>query len=558
VIEISYATEGVSIIDKLGVRLRMILHNIMIYLLLLVLEMAIACEAADVTGAHIRGSAVNAVIYVSPAGSDRNPGTKERPLRTIAGATKVAVAKSDKGIGVRIRIAPGIYRDSVNIQSSPDRPTAPIVYEATKTGTTIVAGTDKWTGGWTKSKESGAYSHQWTPAWGFGPDIWADYAAEAPHASMRPIVRRREIVFVNDVAQKQVLTSAELVPGSFCIQEQRKCILLYPGSGCVPNEADIEVGKRDVLFSVDGRSNISLLGLVFARSSNYVTKGAVRFKRANNIVVENCRVEWNNGDGICLNECNDVTFRNVVSSHNGMSGIIFYQGRNIIFQGLVTDYNNWRGTAGGFDNWATAGLKAFHIHGMALRDYSTRYNATFGLWFDTDNRDIIVERMRSTYNSRAGVLLEASQGPIGIYGSEIMNNERGIYIASSAGVTIVRCRINGNRAPQIAIKGDYLNGRSPDDWETGQTYKILPERCSLLRNTITGESGDRSLIGLGDDPNDWASFDCFLRSLTASGNTYYHPSSDKAFVNSQGHPVDLKEWQKVTRQDKSSVWARPK
>lgn len=534
----------------------MVLRILVVSTISAMFGLANVCSAVGITGAQIPNKTINTVICVSPAGLDHNPGTRRRPLRTLSRATKIAIAKSDAGKSVKICLAPGIYRESVDIHSSSSKPTALIIYEAVKNGTAIISGADKWTGRWVKYKDSGIYSHKWNATWGLGPDIWAEYAKNAPHASMSPIVRRREIVFANGVSQKQTLTADSLSPGSFCIQENKKRILLYPAPGCSPNGSDIEVGRRPFLFSVVGRNNIVLRGLAFTRSANYITRGAVRFRRANNVLIENCRFEWNNGDGLSFNECNSVTLRNVNASHNGMSGIVYYQGKNLIIQDLTTDYNNWRGSAGGFDYWATAGMKALRIHGAVIRNYSTKYNTTVGLWFDWDNRDIAIENLFSKSNTRTGLMLEACQGPVEIRNSRIFENERGVYIASSDHVTVSGSQICNNLTQQIAIKGDYLIGRNPDDWENGKRYRVLPEHCTLIGNVISTNATGQSLFGLGDDPDDWQSFGCFLKTLKANHNRYSHPSREQAFVNPDGLPTNLEGWQKITGQDKDSVWIR--
>ena len=57
----------------------------------------------------------NQVIHVATGGSDSNPGNQAAPLKTIQTALKVAKS------GDTIEIAPGIYRESIELSPAPYR-----------------------------------------------------------------------------------------------------------------------------------------------------------------------------------------------------------------------------------------------------------------------------------------------------------------------------------------------------------------------------------------------------------------------------------------------------
>ena len=63
-----------------------------------------------------------AEIYVSPAGSNKNPGSSQAPLATITQA--VLKAKP----GDTVKIAPGIYREQITFRKS-GKKSAPITFE---------------------------------------------------------------------------------------------------------------------------------------------------------------------------------------------------------------------------------------------------------------------------------------------------------------------------------------------------------------------------------------------------------------------------------------------
>lgn len=72
--------------------------------------------------------------YISPIGSNANPGTRERPLETIQYAVDQAVA------GTTIVLLPGIYNERVRIKDKSGSPDRWITIKADKPGTATVTG----------------------------------------------------------------------------------------------------------------------------------------------------------------------------------------------------------------------------------------------------------------------------------------------------------------------------------------------------------------------------------------------------------------------------------
>ena len=71
-----------------------------------------------VTGANVAEDQVDAVLHVNanhPSASDPNPGTERSPLKSISRGAALALANRSKGLGTKILIAPGVYRDAVRL-----------------------------------------------------------------------------------------------------------------------------------------------------------------------------------------------------------------------------------------------------------------------------------------------------------------------------------------------------------------------------------------------------------------------------------------------------------
>ena len=89
---------------------------------------ALSAEPPLITGAAVPESAADVVIHVdgaSPDARDSNDGTADRRLRTIGAAVQKAEANNRKGIGSKILIYPGVYREAVSLQGAKGRTDAP-------------------------------------------------------------------------------------------------------------------------------------------------------------------------------------------------------------------------------------------------------------------------------------------------------------------------------------------------------------------------------------------------------------------------------------------------
>ena len=82
------------------------------------------------------------LIYVDvTAGSDGNSGAQSSPLKTLQAAIDKADADNQKGIGVKVIVNPGVYRETVSV-SNYKSTGAVLTVQAATTGTAIISGSD--------------------------------------------------------------------------------------------------------------------------------------------------------------------------------------------------------------------------------------------------------------------------------------------------------------------------------------------------------------------------------------------------------------------------------
>src|SRR5438105_4913554 len=161
---------------------------------------AFGCCAMAWGQASVDESKETASLYVDANhGSDSNPGSQQRPLKTIGAAAAKAITNNQAGIGTKVIINSGTYRETVALTGNVKDTLLPITFQAATAGTAILSGADVW-GGWkVYSGNSNIYTHAWPNRWGLCP---LDTGSGTPPPE-EDVVRRRETVFVNSLALTQ-------------------------------------------------------------------------------------------------------------------------------------------------------------------------------------------------------------------------------------------------------------------------------------------------------------------------------------------------------------------
>src|SRR5690606_32923215 len=117
---------------------------------------------------------------------------------------------------------------------------------------------------------------------------------------------------------------------------------------------------------------------------------------------------------------------------------------------------------------ATAGAKCLQIHNAVFRRFTAMHNDIGGLWFDANNRDIVIEELVTAGNRANGLFLEISPGPFTIRDSILAFNsglgkefgQGGVRIANTRQVTFERCILYGNGAAQLFSPNRGENNRA--------------------------------------------------------------------------------------------------
>ena len=438
--------------------------------------------------ANVNEGLETASLYVDGSkGSDSNAGTQLQPLKTIAKAASLAMSKNQQGVGTRVIINPGTYRESISIYHNSRNTNRPITFQAASAGTVVISGADVW-GSWAVS--GNLYTHPWSYRWGYCP------AQPSPAPLQQLILRRREMIIVNGTPMTQVLSKDAMQPGTFWVDESGGTVAIWPPSGTNMSSARVEVATRPSLLS-SNESNMVLRGLTFQYGNSCRGASAVTIAGADNVLVDNSMFNQNNATGLWMSNAQHFTVRSSIANRNGQKGFATYKVKYGSWQTDTGNYNNWRGAQAAFYTFDAGSFRLFLDHNSTFTNISAAYNQTQGIHFDTDNENATITGFVAVKNLY-GLLVERSQGPIMVQNSYFcgnnvqgQTNSGGLDLRDSTYVTSSGNTFYGNKVNQITLNGG-MSGSPERNWETGQTYNLINEHMTLTGNIVaTQGSADR-------------------------------------------------------------------
>jgi hypothetical protein len=507
--------------------------------------------------ANVNEGSESAFIYVNGVtGSDSNPGSQAYPLRSLTAAAGRALSNSQNGVGTRVIIAPGTYRESFSLSGT--GATAPITLEAATPGTVIVSGAQLYTGWQPAASNPQVYVHSWPNRFGYCSSYAGTTMIEAP------IVRRREMIAVNGTPLTQVLAPSQMAPGTFFVDESNGQAYLLPAAGTDMSTATVEVASLPVLLVVR-KSNVVVRGITFQYANSCRGTAAVFVLSASNVLMEGDRFQWNNAQGLNIsNRSSNFTVQNSTANFNGDTGFQAVTVDRGLWQSDEASYNNWRGAQAGYYFFNSGGGHFFMTHNQTFSGFNTYFNHTYGTHFDTDNANIVATSMNASQNLMNGLFIEKNEGPFNVSnGTYCSNNiaahpqwiaDGGISIRNSTFVTLTGNLIVNNGRSQITIQGQ-RGGLAASNWQTGQTYNLITSHLTMALNVMSSTTGQVDFRDGYLGGTDWSTF---VSTLNSNSNTWSSALPNSTFVvptPRYGTNLDLAGWRSVTRQDTSSQFA---
>ena len=509
--------------------------------------------------ANVNESLETAYIYVDTAtGSDSNSGTQQKPLKTIGKAASMAETNNQSGIGSRVTINPGTYRESITLTKNNKDTSLPITFEAATNGTVIVSGATVYSGWGTYSLNNSIYTNSWTNNWGECPQL-----STCPY--QQNIMMRQEMVAVNGAILTQVMSLGQMLQSTFYVDENANQIYVWPKSGTNMGTATVEIASTPTLFTIQNKTNIVVRGLTFQYANSCRGAAAVVVQgSSNNILFDTDTFQWNNAQGLAIeNPTTYFTVENSISQHNGDAGFQESQTKYGLWQSDTTSYNNWRGAQAGYYACNTGGLHAWEVHDDTINGLTVSFNQAYGIHWDTDNANISTSGINATSNLMSGLFVEKDEGPVTFSGAYVCHQNSamavgGLVLRNSEGVSLTNSVLMDNLPNQITVIG-ILGGISVTNWETGKTTNLYTQNFTNQSNTIQGNNSSQGLFKDSYlDGTDWTNFQTTLKS---SSNTWWNSqNSTTEFVvptPKKGSKDSFSGWQGATSQDSNSSFKQP-
>jgi hypothetical protein len=471
-----------------------------------------------------------------PGAEDNNSGSATAPLLTIGAAVKRGQTLRAAGNNVRIRIRAGIYREYVFVYGF--HPGDPVLSIEADPGV-ILSGSDVFTS-WQRGVGTDVFVHDWLLNWGPlpVPPGWEIL-------DLSELARRRELLFVDGVPLRQVLTYGELTPGTFCVDEAANRLYVLP---VAPDEflsSTVEVSVRPRGLFVQTSRNVIVDGLTIQHVAAPFQGGAFMVNDGDSVRILNTVARWNNHKGFTTWNMDGLTIRNLKANDNAHGGFGFGKTRKLHVENIEGSRNNWRGVETGFVGWDLAGTKSMWIHDVYIKGLVTNDNFTRGFWVDNDIARVLVENPVIRNNRHNGMFLEVVQGPLVFVNADIDANDQGISFGNVTNFALLDSVVNDSVEWEVWVGG--LAERHYTDHETGERIGLpYGENWTLLGNKISTKSG--VLFGTWSQE----ALDLVAATLVSDDNVW--ESSSPTPFHSEGHEHGFDWWRQVTGQEANSTF----
>ena len=405
------------------------------------------------------------ILYVdcrNSNASDSNPGSKEKPLKTINAAL---IAKP----GTKVIIKGGEYRETVKPARGGDNERAMICYEAAEGETVIIKASVqvtefKLSTGWRWYK--GFKPKELPPS---GMTIWEinlnpeDFKGYNPFCAVNIIhdrlfieyaktdmttyLNRRGMVFIDEKPLKQVplynLMSEE--DGTYWVEANGQKVHVRLPSDNDPHNHKVEITNREQCFApnIPFLSFIHVRGITCAHAATGAPvpqRGSISAYRGHHWIIEGCTIDWSNTVGIdCGNECwhHEFIEDQILGFHilrgntirdAGVCGIAALNSKHLLIEDNLIEGTGWQRME---LSWEAGGIKVHSAYGALFRRNLIRRSiGCDSIWMDVNNFNcrITGNLLIDGIDSREHIFMEVSRDQETMIDNNIIWNVDGLLI----------------------------------------------------------------------------------------------------------------------------------
>jgi len=426
-----------------------------------------------------------------PEASDENPGTREKPFRTIGEAARRLQP------GERVVVAAGIYRERVKPARGGTGPTRMISYEAAPGADVVLKGSRVFTEKWTPSGRAGqaAADKVWSAP--LAAKYFTDYRPfdtdnvtpeqfdhmdwAHPLRGKVPYTLPRGMIFQDGRRLEQVAAPEALADkeGAFWVDRPAQVIHVHAFGGADPNGQRFEITTERIAFGPDepGLGFIRVKGFTVEQVGNAFPmqqEGAISTWRGHHWIIEGNTVRQVNGVGIDVGIQFGPWPRPKVVGHHvvrgntitdvgvcGIAGIGTHDDFHLLIEGNVVRRAAFHDVERLYE---TGGIKT-HLNTNCLIRGNLIVDTLHGpgIWMDYTNansrccRNVVVGTRTQWHG---GIFIEASLRPNLIDHNLLWDTTgNGIYEHDSGGQTFVHNFIGRSTGAAILLRGKVTDRR---------------------------------------------------------------------------------------------------
>ena len=487
-------------------------------------------------------------IFVSPKGSDKNPGTRAKPVKTIQRGVKLAP------VGGTVVVRKGVYRETVTLSKKvtlQNYPKEAVWLDGSKKVTGWVADGKVWRkNGWKTRFDS-------SPTFTKGaPDNTASGWRFVN--TKNPMAAHPDQVFVDGKPLKQVKSKKLVKKGTFYLD--KKTSKLYIGTN--PKGKTVEASTRVKALKVQASKSV-VRGIGVRRfSPSIFHMGAVTVERPG-VKLENVTVIDSATIGISVLR-EKVTLNRVTVQRAGLLGIHGRFADGIVLKRVLATKNN----SERFNIAPTAGgAKLSHTRGVTVSESRFSENYGHGFWEDQSVYDSILRQSDFSRNSGSGLFLEISAKAVVGDNTFADNKAFGIKVNNTSDVKIWNNTFVGNSRPLNLVQDPRRNtDRNDPAVDSRQAWPDRTMPWTLgpvqVRNNVIADPASAATCLLCVEDYSWSK-SAEQMKITADSNVYGGKKAKKARwavvwsranVNRDPHVfMTLKAFTKKTKQEKKGI-----
>ncbi len=485
-------------------------------------------------------------LFVSPTGVDIAAGTEIAPFATLPAAIAAAPA------GATIVLRAGEYHGTVIVPGHKGLTIQSYPGEAVwLDGSRVVENWEPEGEAWVASGWTTSFDASPTYSRGAPDGTTAGWQFVNP---LYPMAAHPDQVWIDDVAQLQVGTVAELVPGTFLVDTTGQRLLL----GSDPTGAVVRASDTVKALVIAGTDS-TVRGIGIRRFAPSVPDiGAVAVS-ATGVTIENVEITDSATTGLAIFAA-DTTLTDVTIRRSGMLGAQASWADGLVATGLLladnnTEHFNRAPVSGGF--------KIHKSRGVTVADSAILGNRGNGLWFDESVYDMTVTGNDIKDSIGNGLVIELSAEAL-VADNVIAGSERdGVLVSESGHVDIWNNTIVANfrsinitqgdrRASDLSLPGHDSRQTLPDPTVTWITEDVS------VSNNVMAEGRGKCILCVEDYSHERSAAQMDVRS---NGNVFQRisvtePSWAIVWSRGPGNPqvfTTIAAFHTATGQDASSV-----